>query len=571
MASGESQDQKKPSYLTPQRIERLFKSIDTENKGFINYESIIANAYSPANTEEDPESRSRKKKRKFRETYALELIKQCDQRVGGGIKYADFEKFVTDKEMELWRQFTSLDSSGDGELGRDEVAIALHQAGVKLNELELTEFMKHVDTDNNGKISFEEWAEFLMFLPRQANMKNVYDYYQNMVHQTDSLDPILLPEEMKADKTTFKYLVAGAIAGCFSRTCTAPLDRLRVLLQVEMQNQTNTEPLGSQHRSASVINRIRQNLTNTWSVCKRVYVDGGILAFWTGNGVNILKIIPESAVRFYVYERAKRYMVSVRKPVALISADVGTKNKTSATGGNRAELKVSPPEITTKERMAAGGIAGFASQSFIYPLDTIKTRIMVEMQTMQNRGVASRISALKVAKQMYQKEGIRSFFRGIGPSLVGIVPYASIDLTAYETLKNQYIKHTGQKQPSPTVHLICGACAGALSCAVVYPLGLIRTRLQAQGTATHAIKYERGTVDVIRVTYAREGLKGFYKGLIPSLVKVVPAVSLSYICYEQAKKQLKILQGAQIQQSYHHQPFFSSLYGLLSFISRLEG
>lgn len=76
---------------------------------------------------------------------------------------------------------------------------------------------------------------------------------------------------------------------------------------------------------------------------------------------------------------------------------------------------------------------------------------------------------------------------------------------------------------------------------MVYPLGLIRTRLQAQGTATHAIKYERGTVDVIRVTYAREGLKGFYKGLIPSLVKVVPAVSLSYICYEQAKKQLKIL------------------------------
>ena len=121
-----------------------------------------------------------------------------------------------------------------------------------------------------------------------------------------------------------------------------------------------------------------------------------------------------------------------------------------------------------------------------------------------------------------------------------IVPYASIDLTAYETLKTWYVNYSGSKQPSPVIHLLCGAAAGALSASIVYPLGLVRTRLQAQGTSLHANLYPRGAVDVIRMTYAQESWKGFYKGLVPSLMKVIPAVSLSYICYEAAKKQLEL-------------------------------
>jgi solute carrier family 25 (mitochondrial phosphate transporter), member 23/24/25/41 len=124
--------------------------------------------------------------------------------------------------------------------------------------------------------------------------------------------------------------------------------------------------------------------------------------------------------------------------------------------------------------------------------------------------------------------------------LFSIIPYASIDLTAYETLKSTYANVTGNKKPSTVVHLVCGALAGTLSATVVYPLGLIRTRLQAQGTSTHREQYPRGAIDVIIRTYRKESIRGFYKGLLPTLIKVVPAVSISYITYEKAKQFLDL-------------------------------
>ena len=66
-------------------------------------------------------------------------------------------------------------------------------------------------------------------------------------------------------------------------------------------------------------------------------------------------------------------------------------------------------------------------------------------------------------------------------------------------------------------------------------------RLQAQGTSTHRELYPRGAIDVIERTWRKESWRGFYRGLVPNLVKVVPAVSLSYITYEQVKKFLGLV------------------------------
>jgi solute carrier family 25 phosphate transporter 23/24/25/41 len=61
--------------------------------------------------------------------------------------------------------------------------------------------------------------------------------------------------------------------------------------------------------------------------------------------------------------------------------------------------------------------------------------------------------------------------------------------------------------------------SGTTGAVAVYPLSLVRTRLQAQGTPGHPTTYN-GAFDVIRVTLQREGIRGFYKGLVPTLVKV---------------------------------------------------
>ena len=72
------------------------------------------------------------------------------------------------------------------------------------------------------------------------------------------------------------------------------------------------------------------------------------------------------------------------------------------------------------------------------------------------------------------------------PNLLGIIPYAGIDLAVYETLKKRYaLMSPGEKDPSVLVIIGCGALSSSCGQMASYPLALIRTRLQAQGKLAH--------------------------------------------------------------------------------------
>ncbi len=67
--------------------------------------------------------------------------------------------------------------------------------------------------------------------------------------------------------------------------------------------------------------------------------------------------------------------------------------------------------------------------------------------------------------------------------------------------------------------LAVGAVSGSIGASAVYPINLLRTRLQAQGTVAHPQMYS-GLADVARQTFSNEGFRGFFKGLTPNLLKV---------------------------------------------------
>lgn len=113
-----------PMYLTEERIRRLYKSLDTDNKGYIDQEAIISHAYL------DHQPQVGRRKRKFREMYAAELIKQCDRTRDGKITYDEFSDFLKRKEQDLLKLFSSMDIKSDGELSRKEIGLALNRAGI---------------------------------------------------------------------------------------------------------------------------------------------------------------------------------------------------------------------------------------------------------------------------------------------------------------------------------------------------------------------------------------------------------------------------------------------------------
>lgn len=82
-------------------------------------------------------------------------------------------------------------------------------------------------------------------------------------------------------------------------------------------------------------------------------------------------------------------------------------------------------EISITERLFSGSFAGAISQTVIYPMEVLKTRFCLR-ETGQYSGL------LDAAKRIHAQGGIKNFYRGYVPNLIGIIPYAGIDLTAYE-------------------------------------------------------------------------------------------------------------------------------------------
>lgn len=131
--------------------------------------------------------------------------------------------------------------------------------------------------------------------------------------------------------------------------------------------------------------------------------------------------------------------------------------------------------------------------------------------------------------------------------LVGMFPYSAIDLTTYEYLKrfvtnrNAAARHCHEDDAAPGNIMTAGigAFSGALGASVVYPINLLRTRLQSQGTAIHPPTYT-GVWDVTARTFQGEGFRGLFKGITPNLLKVVPAVSITYVVYDNSKRILNL-------------------------------
>ncbi|KAI8955275.1 mitochondrial carrier domain-containing protein [Xylaria longipes] len=309
------------------------------------------------------------------------------------------------------------------------------------------------------------------------------------------------------------YFIAGAVAGGISRTTTAPLDRLKVYLLVNTKSETNAA------LKAAKNGRVSQAFKNAGRpllvAVSELYKSGGMRGFFAGNGLNVIKIMPETAIRFGAYEAAKNALAGLE-------------------GHN------DPHSINPYSKFVAGGAAGMAAQFCVYPLDTLKFRLQSEYVSGGARGNAL---LFQTARKMLAEGGARAAYRGVTMGLIGMFPYSAIDMGTFELLKVTYIQykakssgcHEEDAQPSTFATGIMGASSGAFGASVVYPLNVLRTRLQTQGTSMHPARYT-GIWDVAHKTVKNEGVRGLYKGLMPNLLKVAPALSITWMVYEKAKK-----------------------------------
>ncbi|KAK5687446.1 hypothetical protein LTS10_001584 [Elasticomyces elasticus] len=313
------------------------------------------------------------------------------------------------------------------------------------------------------------------------------------------------------------YFIAGGLAGITSRTVTAPLDRLKVYLIAQTGIAADAV---SAAKGGQAVEATKQASRTMLVAVKELWAAGGVKSMFAGNGINVVKVMPESAVKFGSYEACKRAVAHFE-------------------GHN------DPRNISQPSQFVAGGVAGMAAQAVVYPLDTLKFRMQCE--TVPGGEHGNKL-LLHTAQKMWARNGIVSFYRGLPMGLVGMFPYAAIDLFTFETLKRKMVvrnmklynlKHEEDALPGNFTLALMGGFSGAIGASIVYPINLLRTRLQSQGTAAHRRTYT-GIADVTRQTIQGEGFRGLFKGLTPNLLKVVPAVSITYVVYENCKKALHL-------------------------------
>ncbi|KAL8150395.1 hypothetical protein V2J09_020203 [Rumex salicifolius] len=307
-----------------------------------------------------------------------------------------------------------------------------------------------------------------------------------------------------------KSLAAGGIAGGVSRTAVAPLERMKILLQV--QNPHSIKYKGTV-----------QGLKYIWQT-------EGVRGLFKGNGTNCARIVPNSAVKFFSYEQASKGILWLYR---------------QNTGDENAEL-------TPVLRLGAGACAGIIAMSATYPMDMVRGRLTVQTEKSphQYRGIFHALSTI------YRQEGARALYKGWLPSVIGVVPYVGLNFSVYESLKDYLVKEkpfglAKDSELSVTTRLACGAVAGTLGQTVAYPLDVVRRRMQMSGWkdastivigegSTKAPLEYTGMVDAFRKTVHYEGFGALYKGLIPNSVKVVPSIAIAFVTYEAVKDLLGV-------------------------------
>lgn len=191
-------------------------------------------------------------------------------------------------------------------------------------------------------------------------------------------------------------------------------------------------------------------------------------------------------------------------------------------------------QLSPLQDLVCGALAGSSARMMVAPLDVIKIRFQVQSET---RGLYRYPSVYSAIRSIWAQEGMRAFWKGNVPALLMVTPYASVQLATFYQLKQSQAVNL----PEPQKSLALGAISAACATVFTYPMDLLRTRFAAQTEP----KYYKTIRQALSAIYTSHGLRGFYAGLRPTLIEIVPYIALHFTWYEGLKGILLARTGAE--------------------------
>ncbi|KAL7988327.1 hypothetical protein Chor_007246 [Crotalus horridus] len=418
-----------------------------------------------------------------------DILREGDTDHDGELNFEEFAQYLQERERKLLLMFHSLDRNNDGQIDVSEIQQTFHSLGVYISLQQAEKILHSIDKDGTMTIDWNEWRDHFILNPLE-NMEEIVHFWKHSM----LFNPI---------RRLLEHLVP-------SLSC-----RLLILPIMEKLFSIRKVPSASGiHSDAKLL-----TLVELWEAdhqhCKGLesIVEDFDLVLDIGECLTV----PDE-----FSEKEKKTGMWWKQLIAGAMA-----------GAIKRGIRGQQETLRVQERFVAGSLAGATAQTIIYPMEVMKTRLALG-KTGQYSGVAD------CARKILQKEGIPAFYKGYLPNMLGIIPYAGIDLAVYETLKNTWLQKYSKNTADPgvLVLLACGTVSSTCGQIASYPLALVRTRMQAQASIEGAPQLTM--LGLFRNILSREGVLGLYRGIAPNFMKVIPAVSISYVVYENMKQALGV-------------------------------
>jgi solute carrier family 25 (adenine nucleotide translocator) protein 4/5/6/31 len=193
----------------------------------------------------------------------------------------------------------------------------------------------------------------------------------------------------------FKDFMIGGVSAAVSKTAVAPIERVKLLLQVQDAN-----------KNIEVENRYK----GIGDCFTRVYREQGFTSLWRGNLANVIRYFPTQAMNFAFKDTYKKVFCPYNPKKEPFKFFLGN--------------------------MASGGAAGATSLMFVYPLDFARTRLAADVgKAGKGKGDREFTGLNDCLKKILKSDGVYGLYRGFGISVVGIILYRAAYFGMYDTGK----------------------------------------------------------------------------------------------------------------------------------------
>lgn len=282
----------------------------------------------------------------------------------------------------------------------------------------------------------------------------------------------------------------GGMSAAISKTINAPLERCKLILQT----QAPGAPGAYKGIADCLISLPKQE---------------GIMAYWRGNGTNVLRYFPTQALNFSFKDFFARQLFPL-----------GKKNYNYWDQFGRS--------------LVAGGGAGASSLAFVYSLDLVRTRLSTDLGSKGN----SRYNGfLHCYSETFKEGGFKALYKGFGISVAGIIPYRAVYFGGYDTLKALFIT----PDSSFFFKWFLSQSNTILAQLITYPIDTVR-RVQMLSGQTN----KNGTTNPVfrnafhcfNVLLKERGVSGIYKGALANTYRATGA-ALCMVFYDTIKDSMK--------------------------------